>query len=164
MSKGVNKVFLLGRLGQAPNVRRAQGNSKCIATVSIATNRSTKNNETGNYDEITDWHRVVFFDRLAETVEKYLNKGSQIFIEGRLQTRSWTDQSGTTKYITEVIANEMQITGTREPNASNIPTQPKANTWAKKRPKATKYSPPIPPNLPVTNLPDDQGLNDDVPF
>jgi single-strand DNA-binding protein len=112
MARGVNKVTLIGNLGQDPEVRYT-ANGSAVANVSIATAESWKDRESGDLQERTEWHRVVFFSRLAEIVAEYLKKGSQVYIEGRLQTRKWQDRDGNDKYTTEIVANEMQMLGGR---------------------------------------------------
>ena len=112
MARGINKVILVGNLGNDPEVRATTSGSR-VATISIATSESWTDKSTGQKQEKTEWHRVVFFNRLAEIVEQYLKKGSQVYVEGRLQTRKWQDQNGQDKYTTEVVANEMQMLGGR---------------------------------------------------
>ena len=109
----VNKVILIGNLGRDPEVRyNPSGVAWC--TVSIATTRNWKNRDTGEKQEETEWHRVVFNDRLAEIAGEYLKKGRSVYVEGRLKTRKWTDKDGVEKFTTEIIANEMQMLGSRE--------------------------------------------------
>ena len=112
MARGVNKVILVGTLGQDPDTRYTQS-QKAATTLSIATNSSKKNTESGEWEDHTEWHRVVMFDRLAEIATEYLKKGSQVYIEGRIQTRKWQDKEGNDKYTTEVVAKEMQMLGGR---------------------------------------------------
>ena len=109
-SRGVNKVILLGNLGNDPEVRYTASGS-AVANVSLATTEQWKDRESGEQQEKTEWHRIVFFGRLAEIVGEYLRKGSQIYVEGRLQTRKWQDRDGNDKYTTEIVANEMQMLG-----------------------------------------------------
>ena len=109
----VNKVILVGNLGRDPEVRYTP-NGGAVCNVSIATSRQRKNKETGDKSEETEWHRVVFYDRLAEIAGEYLKKGRSVYVEGRLQTRKWQDKDGVEKYSTEVIANEMQMLGGRD--------------------------------------------------
>jgi single-strand DNA-binding protein len=116
MSRGVNKVILVGRLGNDPDVRYTAA-GLAIATISLATNFSTKDRQTGEWREETEWHRVVFFDRLAEIVKQYLHKGSQIYVEGRLRTNKWQDQNGQDRYTTEIVAREMQMLDSRNADA-----------------------------------------------
>ena len=106
----VNKVLLVGNLGRDPEVRYTPDNN-AITNISVATTDRYKDKNTGEQKEITEWHRVVFFNRLAEIAGEYLKKGSQVYIEGRLRTRKWTDQSGVEKYTTEIIADQMQMLG-----------------------------------------------------
>jgi single-strand DNA-binding protein len=112
MARGVNKVILIGNLGRDPEVRYSP-NGQAIANVTIATSESWKDKNTGEKQEKTEWHRVVFFGRLAEIAGEYLKKGSQVFVEGRLQTRKWQDKDGQERYTTEIVANEMQMLGSR---------------------------------------------------
>ncbi|NLW05830.1 MAG: single-stranded DNA-binding protein [Pseudomonadaceae bacterium] len=108
MSRGINKVILIGNLGQDPEIRYTQ-NQKQVANLSIATTESWTDRQTGQKQEKTEWHKVVFFDRLAEVVGQYLKKGSKIYIEGKLQTRKWQNQQGVDQYTTEIVGNEMQM-------------------------------------------------------
>ncbi len=112
MARGVNKVILVGNLGRDPEIRYTPSGS-AVANVTIATSDQWKDKNTGENQERTEWHRVVFFNRLAEIVGEYLKKGSQIYIEGRLQTRKWQDQGGQDRYTTEIVASEMQMLGGR---------------------------------------------------
>jgi len=112
MARGVNKVILIGNLGNDPDTRYTAGGA-AVANVSLATTDSWRDKETGEQQDRTEWHKVVFFGRLAEIVSEYLHKGSQIYIEGRLQTRKWQDKEGNDRYTTEIVANEMQMLGGR---------------------------------------------------
>ena len=109
--RGVNKVILIGNLGRDPEIRYTP-DGVAIANVTVATTDYWNDRNTGERQERTEWHRVVFFRRLAEIVEQYLKKGSKIYVEGRLQTRSW-EQEGVKRYTTEVIANEMTMLDSR---------------------------------------------------
>ena len=109
----VNKVIIVGNLGRDPEVRyNPSGVAWC--TVSVATTRNWKDKTSGEKMEETEWHRVVFNDRLAEIAGEYLKKGRSVYVEGRLKTRKWTDKDGVEKYTTEILANEMQMLGGRE--------------------------------------------------
>ncbi len=112
MARGINKVILVGNLGNDPEVRYA-ANGSAIANISVATTDSWKDKNTGEQQDRTEWHRVVMFNRLGEIAGEYLKKGSQVYIEGKLQTRKWQDQSGQDKYSTEIVASEMQMLGGR---------------------------------------------------
>lgn len=109
----VNKVILIGNLGRDPEVRYAPSGS-AICNVTIATSRQWKNRDSGERQEETEWHRVVFYDRLAEIAGEYLKKGRPVYVEGRLKTRKWTDKDGVEKYTTEIVADQMQLLGGRE--------------------------------------------------
>jgi len=112
MARGVNKVILVGNLGRDPEIRYSPSGS-AVANVSLATTESWKDRDSGERQEKTEWHRIVFFGRLAEIAGEYLKKGSQIYVEGRLQTRKWQDQTGNDRYTTEIVANNMQMLGGR---------------------------------------------------
>jgi single-strand DNA-binding protein len=109
----VNKVILIGNLGRDPEVRYAPSGS-AICNVTLATSRQWKDKTSGERQEETEWHRVVFYDRLAEIAGEYLKKGRPVYVEGRLKTRKWTDKDGVEKYTTEIIADQMQLLGSRE--------------------------------------------------
>jgi|TARA_B110000483_G_scaffold108759_1_gene132563 single-strand DNA-binding protein len=113
MARGVNKVILVGNLGNKPEMRYTQTQT-AVATLSIATSESWKDKESGEQREKTEWHRVVFFGKLAEIAEQYLDKGSQLYVEGKLQTRKWQDKDGNDKYTTEILGNEMNMLGSRQ--------------------------------------------------
>lgn len=115
-SKGVNKVILVGNLGQDPEIRY-QPSGGAVANLSIATSESWRDKQTGENKEQTEWHRVVLFGKLAEVAGEYLRKGSQVYIEGKLRTRKWQDQSGQDKYTTEIVVNVggvMQMLGGKQ--------------------------------------------------
>jgi single-strand DNA-binding protein len=112
MARGVNKVILIGNLGQDPEVKYMP-NGGAVTNVTVATSETWKDKNTGEQKENTEWHRVVFFRRLAEIAGEYLKKGSKVYIEGKLQTRKWQDQQGNDRYTTEIIANEMQMLDSR---------------------------------------------------
>ncbi|MCL5669300.1 MAG: single-stranded DNA-binding protein [Gammaproteobacteria bacterium] len=113
MARGVNKVILIGNLGKDPEVRYMPSGG-AVANVTIATSESWKDKTTGEQQERTEWHNVVFYNRLAEIVGEYLKKGSQVYVEGSIRTRKWQDkETGKDRYTTEIIANEMQMLGSR---------------------------------------------------
>ena len=117
MARGVNKVILVGNLGKDPEVRYMP-NGNAVANITLATSESWKDKTTGEQQEKTEWHRVVMFRRLGEIAGEYLKKGSQVYIEGKLQTRKWQDSSGNDRYTTEIVANEMQMLGSRGGSAN----------------------------------------------
>ena len=112
MARGINKVILIGNLGADPDVRYTASGA-AVSNINLATTESWRDKESGEQQEKTEWHRVVFFGRLAEIVAEYLRKGSQVYVEGRLQTRKWQDKEGNDRYTTEIVANEMQMLGGR---------------------------------------------------
>lgn len=108
--RGVNKVILLGNVGQDPEVR-TMGNGEKVANLTIATSEVWNDKQTGEKKEQTEWHRVTFWRKAAEIVEKYVTKGSKLYVEGKLQTRKWTDQNGQERYTTEVVCEDFQLMG-----------------------------------------------------
>lgn len=116
--RGVNKVILVGNLGQEPETKYMPSGG-AVTNVSIATSETWKDKKSGQQQEKAEWHRVVFFNRLAEIAGEYLKKGSKVYIEGSLRTRKWQDQSGNDRYTTEIVANEMQILDARNGSQSN---------------------------------------------
>ena len=147
MARGINKVILIGNLGNDPDTRYTAGGA-AVANISLATTDSWRDKESGEQQDRTEWHRVVFFGRLAEIVSEYLRKGSQIYVEGRLQTRKWQDKDGNDRYTTEIVANEMQMLGSRGGAGSNT------NQTASR-------SPAEKPSAPDTA---DEFVDDDIPF
>jgi single-strand DNA-binding protein len=115
MSKGVNKVILIGNLGNDPEIRYMP-NGNAVANISLATNDAWKDKQTGELQERTEWHRVCLFDKLAQIVADYLKKGSKVYIEGSIRTRKWQDQAGNDRYTTEIIANSMQMLDSKGEN------------------------------------------------
>ncbi len=116
---GVNKVILLGNLGKDPEIKELENNK--VANVSIATSEVYKDKD-GERQEKTEWHRVVMWGKLAELAEKYLQKGSMVYVEGRLKTRQWQDQDGNTKYATEIVASSMTFVGGKPADKSKQPS------------------------------------------
>jgi single-strand DNA-binding protein len=112
MARGVNKVIIVGNLGADPDTRYMPSGA-AVTNLSVATNESWKDKQTGEQKDRTEWHRVAMFGRLAEIAAEYLRKGSQVYIEGKLRTRKWQDQQGNDRYTTEIIADEMQMLGGR---------------------------------------------------
>jgi single-strand DNA-binding protein len=114
----VNKVIIVGNVGRDPETRRLPSGD-AVTNISIATTDRYRDKQSGEMRENTEWHRVAFFGKVAEVAEKYLKKGSQVYVEGRLRTRKWTDQSGQEKYSTEIVAETMQMLGGRAPGSSD---------------------------------------------
>jgi single-strand DNA-binding protein len=112
MARGINKVILIGNLGRDPEVRYMPSGG-AVANVALATSSSWRDKQTGEQNERTEWHNVVFFNRLAEIAGEYLKKGSKVYVEGSLRTRKWQDKNGNDRYTTEIVANEMQMLDSR---------------------------------------------------
>lgn len=123
---GINKVILVGNLGKDPDMRYTAGGD-AVANLSIATSESWNDNQTGEKKEKTEWHRVVFFRRIAEVCGEYLKKGSSVYIEGSLRTRDWEDDKGNKRYTTEIIGREMQMLGGRR-SEDNMDQSPQMNS------------------------------------
>ena len=123
---GINKVILVGNLGKDPDMRYTAGGD-AVANLSIATSESWNDNQTGEKKEKTEWHRVVFFRRIAEVCGEYLKKGSSVYIEGSLRTRDWEDDKGNKRYTTEIIGREMQMLGGRR-TEDNMDQSPRMNS------------------------------------
>ncbi|SPY08145.1 single-stranded DNA-binding protein [Oligella urethralis] len=140
----VNKVILVGRLGADPEVRASQSGNQ-VANLSVATNHVSYDKD-GNKNESTEWHRITFFGRQAEVCEEYLRKGNQVYVEGRIQTRKYTDKDGIERYLTEVIGEKLQMLGGREDSqqSSNWASQTKGetatNSYAQAKGRATASS------------------------
>ncbi len=113
MARGINKVILIGNLGADPDTRYMPSGS-AVTNIRIATSESWKDKQSGDQQERTEWHNIAFFGRLAEIAAEYLRKGSQVYVEGRLRTRKWQDKQGNDRYTTEIVANEMQMLGSRQ--------------------------------------------------
>jgi single-strand DNA-binding protein len=112
MARGINKVIIVGNCGQDPETRYMPSGG-AVTNLSLATSESWKDKNTGDQQERTEWHRVVFFNRLAEIVEQYVKKGSKVYVEGSLRTRKWQGQDGQDRYTTEIVASEMQMLDSR---------------------------------------------------
>ena len=156
----VNKVIIVGNLGRDPETRYMP-NGEAVTNIAVATTESWKDKNSGEKKELTEWHRITFYRRLAEVAGQYLKKGSQVYIEGRLQTRKWTDKENVERYTTEIIADTMQMLGSRqgmgggssmdEDYGSGAPAAPRQSS-APSRPAAAK---------PAPNFSD---MDDDIPF
>lgn len=155
MSRGINKVILLGNLGRDPEVRYSPS-GMAVASTSLATSRTWKDRQTGENQEKTEWHRLKFFGRLAEIVEKYVQKGSQIYVEGRLETNKWQDQQGQDRYTTEVVVSEMQMLGSR----SEGNYTPKSDD----EPRFGKPPSRPEPDSPFDSSRSTDSMDDDIPF
>lgn len=169
MAKGtVNKVIIVGRLGADPETRySAAGNA--MATVSVATNHSRRDQDSGEWQDQTEWHRIVLFGRQAEVAGQYLRKGNQAYFEGRLQTRKWTGDDGQTRYTTEIIGNDIQLLGGRDDAGGGGGYQqaaPPAQAYNAPPPKpAAQNAPPAAaPSASPDYRPPAADFDDDIPF
>lgn len=169
-SKGVNKCILIGHLGQDPEIRYMPSGG-AVANLTLATSESWRDKQTGEMKEKTEWHRVCIFGKLAEIAGEYLRKGSQVYIEGQLQTRKWQDQSGQDRYTTEVVVNiggSMQIlggnggnqTGSQKPQQNQGWGQPQQSAHQPQAPQAPQQQPKQ--QTPQSEPPMD--FDDDIPF
>lgn len=130
MSRGINKAILVGNLAAEPEYRVLNNGENCVATVSLATNESFKDQQ-GNVQERTEWHRLVFWGKLAEIAHQYLQKGSQIYVEGKIRTRSYDDQSGERRYVTEIQVLDLQMLGSKPQGQgqSSAPAPQQSQSW-----------------------------------
>jgi len=156
MARGVNKAIIVGTLGKDPEVRYTAGGS-AIVNVSVATNESWKDKNTGENVEKTEWHRIVIFGKLAEIAAQYLKKGQQVYFEGKIQTRKWQDQGGQDRYSTEIVANEMQMLGGR-PDSSG------GTTSFNKPQQQQQQAAPAPAQSSQFDAPPADDGFDDIPF
>ena len=159
MARGVNKVILLGNVGKDPEIRSTQGGMQ-VAKFTLATTERTKD-QTGNWNDKTEWHNLVAFGRTAEIVRDYVKKGSQIYVEGKISTSSWDDkESGQKKYRTEILVNDLQLLGGRGEGASSGGYERSERSSGGYATNATRSAPSAPQNDYA-----DQGITDeDIPF
>ena len=118
MARGVNKVIIVGNLGADPDAK-SMPSGNMVANFSVATTESWNDRDTGERQEKTEWHRVVFFGRIAEIADQYLKKGSQVYVEGKLQTRKWEDRDGNERWTTEIVGSQLEMLGDRMSSGSN---------------------------------------------
>ncbi|WP_028023164.1 single-stranded DNA-binding protein [Enterovibrio calviensis] len=173
-SRGVNKVILIGNLGNDPEVRYLP-NGGAVANLTVATSETWRDKNTGENKEMTEWHRVVMYRRLAEIAGEYLKKGSKVYLEGRLQTRKWQGQDGQDRYTTEIVANEMQMLDSRAGGGmggQGQPAQqnPQQGNWGQPQQPAYQQQPAqkAPQQPPQQQAPqqynDMPDFDDDIPF
>lgn len=158
-SRGVNKVILVGNAGNDPEFR-VMPNGNGVANVSLATSETWKDKNTGDQQEKTEWHRVIFFNRLAEIVEQYVKKGTKLYIEGRLQTRSW-EQEGVKRYTTEIVASEMQMLDSRGGGGNTGDNAFGQGSGGGAAPAARSSSTAATPQAAPANF---DNFDDDIPF
>ncbi|MFC1589106.1 single-stranded DNA-binding protein [Pseudomonadota bacterium] len=152
MARGVNKVILVGNCGKDPETRYMPSGG-AVTNISIATSESWKDKQSGETKERTEWHNIVFFNRLGEIAGEYLKKGSQIYVEGSLRTRKWQDKNGQDRYTTEIVANEMQMLGGRPGGDSYAPAQAPAQAQSQPAAQPQQAAPMV-----------EEGFDDDIPF
>lgn len=154
MARGINKVILVGNLGADPEVRYMPSGG-AVTNVTIATSETWKDKQSGESQERTEWHRVVFFNRLAEIAGEYLRKGSKVYVEGSLRTRKWQDQSGVDRYTTEIVGAEMQMLDSRGGAPGNAPSMPSTSRQSQDMSPAHESA-----SAPMTS----DAFDDDIPF
>ena len=160
MAGSVNKVILVGNLGRDPEIRYMPSGD-AIANIAVATSYKSKDRNTGEQKELTEWHRISFFGRLAEIVGQYLKKGSSVYVEGRLQTRKYTDKDGVEKYATDIIAEQMQMLGGRQGMGGDAGMDDGGSYDA----PAPRQAPPAPAARPAPKpAPNFSDMDDDIPF
>lgn len=164
--RGINKVILVGYMGQVPEVRYMP-NGGAVANLSLATSETWSDKQTGETRENTEWHRVVLFGKLAEVAGEYLRKGAQVYIEGQLRTRNWQDDSGMTRYVTEIVVGQkgtMQMLGGRREDSQPEPASAEGTPTAKKgRGKGKKAAAQPEPQPPQSEWPPVSDM-DNMPF
>ncbi len=152
-NRGINKVILIGNLGADPEIRYLS-DGRAVASLRVATTESWKDRQSGETQEHTEWHRVVFFGRPAEIIGEYLAKGSQIYLEGQLRTRKWTDDNGNDRYVTEIIGRELRMLG-----SANGGQKPDRGKNASAQPASKRARKPEPALEPAGD-----DFDDDIPF
>ena len=157
----VNKVIIVGNLGRDPEVRYTP-NGSAVCNVSVATTRSWKNKESGDKSEETEWHRVVFYDKLAEIAGEYLKKGRSVYVEGRLKTRKWQDKDGVEKYTTEIVATDMQMLGSREGMGGGAPAEDGGSSYERSAPASRPAAAAA--SRPAAKASGFSDMDDDIPF
>src|SRR5690606_14923675 len=168
MARGINKVILVGNLGQDPETRYMPSGG-AVTNVTIATSETWKDKQTGQPQERTEWHRVVFFNRLGEIAGQYLKKGSKVYVEGSLRTRKWQGQDGQDRYTTEIVASEMQMLDSRSGGSGGGDYSPPSDDeYAQPRNRSTQQPRPQSPQQNQPPAPADSGgfsdFDDDIPF
>ncbi|SMN00537.1 Single-stranded DNA-binding protein [uncultured Candidatus Thioglobus sp.] len=157
---GINKVILVGNLGQDVELKYT-GSGDAVANISIATSESWTDKNTGQKQEKTEWHRVVLFRKTAELANQYLHKGSKVYVEGKLQTRKWQDQSGQDRYTTEIVGREIQFLDSKGTSGGAANTQaPQTSQSAPQQTAPQAQAPAADPITPVDNA----DFDDDIPF
>ncbi|MGV6989440.1 single-stranded DNA-binding protein [Testudinibacter sp. P80/BLE/0925] len=167
---GVNKVIIVGNLGNEPEIR-TMPNGEAVANISVATSESWRDKNTGEMREVTEWHRIVLYRRLAEIAGEYLHKGSKVYVEGRLRTRKWQDQNGQDRYTTEIQGDSLQMLDSRGDRAQQggyVPQQSGGYSPQQSAPQQQSYaapaSRPAPAQKPTSQPEPPIDFDDDIPF
>ena len=175
MARGVNKVIIIGNLGNDPEAK-AMPNGNAVTNITVATSESWTDKQTNEKKERTEWHRVVFFNRLAEIAGQYLKKGSKIYLEGQLRTRKWQDQSGADRYTTEIVASELQMMDSKPADGQQQQYQPQQYQQSPQQPQQQAPQPQYAPQSNRQNANNTQqsysapqqqapeNFDDDIPF
>ena len=148
---GINKVIIVGNLGNDPEIR-TMPNGEAVANISVATSESWTDKNTGERREVTEWHRIVLYRRLAEIAGQYLRKGSQVYVEGRLKTRKWQDNNGQDRYTTEIQGDNLQMLGGRNQDAAQNQPPKQQDKQQKAQSKSQQSEPPV------------DAFDDNIPF
>lgn len=148
---GINKVIIVGNLGNDPEIR-TMPNGEAVANISVATSESWTDKNTGERREVTEWHRIVLYRRLAEIAGQYLRKGSQVYVEGRLKTRKWQDNNGQDRYTTEIQGDNLQMLGGRNQDAAQNQPAKQQDKQQKAKSKPQQSEPPV------------DAFDDNIPF
>lgn len=160
MARGINKVILIGNLGNDPECKHMpSGNA--VTNITVATSETWKDKQAGQPQERTEWHKVVFFNRLAEVAGEYLKKGSKVYIEGALRTHKWQDKSGQDKYTTQIVASEMQMLDSRGGGEGGQQAGVPDQSDPARRPPTQQAAPQQAPQAPTGGMDD---FDDDIPF
>ena len=162
----VNKVIIVGNLGRDPETRYMP-NGEAVTNIAVATTESWKDKSSGEKKELTEWHRITFYRKLAEIAGQYLKKGSQVYIEGRLQTRKWTDKENVERFTTEIIADTMQMLGSRQGMGGGAPSDEEYGHAPAPRQSAAAAEPnnaPAAPRQSARPAPNFSDMDDDIPF
>ena len=166
MARGINKVIIVGNCGQDPETRYMPSGG-AVTNISLATSESWKDKNTGQQQERTEWHRIVFFNRLAEIAGEYLKRGSKVYVEGSLRTRKWQDkETGQDRFTTEIVGSEMQMLDSRGGQGGDFNTSPQ-DSGQQQRPKSAPSQAPAPSPPADNNAGGGQGFegfDDDIPF
>ncbi len=160
MARGINKVIIIGNLGKDPETRYMP-NGGAVTNITVATSESWKDKQSGQQQERTEWHNVVFFNRLAEIAGEYLKKGSKVYLEGSLRTRKWQDKSGADRYTTEIVGSEMQMLDSRAGGTANFGNEQQQGQGQQQGQQ--NYGSMAAPAQQAP-APADQDFDDDIPF